>query len=121
MFFFGGYSTILPYLVYLSIVWICILIGVKGDIWKVFHSEKTSEQLLISDDNEAYYNIAYDISSHYKETDNPEKRVIRFIGLPGNHSQRRNKQIQNHSTCTFNHYSFHLESQHLRGPPEILI
>jgi hypothetical protein len=30
MLFFGGFGSVLPYIVYLSAVWICIIIGVRG-------------------------------------------------------------------------------------------
>jgi hypothetical protein len=30
MLFFGGFGSVLPYIVYLSLMWICILIGVRG-------------------------------------------------------------------------------------------
>jgi hypothetical protein len=30
MLFFGSYGSVLPYIVYLSLMWICILIGIRG-------------------------------------------------------------------------------------------
>ena len=122
MFFFGGYSTILPYLVYLSIVWVCILIGVKGDIWKIFNSDEPSEQILISDNGEAYYELAYDISNHHRKTVNSEKRENPFFRQPDNNFFRRNRQlIQGIINPSAGQYSIHLESQFLRGPPEYLL
>jgi hypothetical protein len=35
MFSFGGFSSILPYIVYLSVMWVCILIGASGQMNKL--------------------------------------------------------------------------------------
>jgi hypothetical protein len=36
MFSFGGFSSILPYIGYLSVMWICIIIGVGGQLKNYF-------------------------------------------------------------------------------------
>jgi len=36
MFFFGSISTFLPYLLYISVVWICVLIGFRGQFFPGF-------------------------------------------------------------------------------------
>lgn len=35
MFSFGGFSSILPYIGYLSVMWVCILIGASGQVNKL--------------------------------------------------------------------------------------
>jgi hypothetical protein len=35
MFSFGGFSSIIPYIGYLSVMWVCILIGVSGQYNKI--------------------------------------------------------------------------------------
>ncbi|MBN1598498.1 MAG: hypothetical protein JW894_09405 [Bacteroidales bacterium] len=42
MFFFSGFSTILPYAVYLSLIWICILIGFRGKLLPWHANEQVS-------------------------------------------------------------------------------
>jgi hypothetical protein len=32
MLFFGGFGSVLPYFIYLSLMWICVLIGIRGQI-----------------------------------------------------------------------------------------
>ena len=44
MFFFGSLSTILPYLLYIFIVWICILIGSRSQIFPGLFSSNGTEQ-----------------------------------------------------------------------------
>jgi hypothetical protein len=37
MFFLGGLNSILPYVIYLSLIWICLIIGFTGKIDRMMH------------------------------------------------------------------------------------
>jgi hypothetical protein len=43
MFFFGGFGSIMPYIVYLSLMWICIIIGVRVPFRNVFGFQPAQE------------------------------------------------------------------------------
>jgi hypothetical protein len=48
MFFFGNLSAIFPYLLYIFIVWICILIGSRGQFLNgLFTSKETAHTAII--------------------------------------------------------------------------
>lgn len=52
MFFFGNLSAILPYLLYIFIVWICILIGSRGQLLKGLFTSKETTHTIIADSKE---------------------------------------------------------------------
>ncbi len=43
MVFFGGFGSCFPYLIYLSVIWICVLIGFKGQLSAIFTTNKEAE------------------------------------------------------------------------------
>lgn len=75
MFFLGGFNTIFPHLIYLSLIWAFLLIGLSGKLnlsWadKIFHTE---QQTL----NESAVDEQHDFVSTYiivdANSDNAEK------------------------------------------------
>lgn len=38
MFFLGGFNSVLPYLLYLSLIWIFLIIGLHGKVIAVWHA-----------------------------------------------------------------------------------
>jgi hypothetical protein len=58
MFFFGGFSSVLPYLAYLAIVWVCVLIGIKGDVWKNLNETIDTDQKIIAGISSTVYSEA---------------------------------------------------------------
>lgn len=60
MFFFGSLSTFFPYLIYISVVWICVLIGVRGQFFSGLLSlnqeqkEVTTESKSTFTDNDCF-------------------------------------------------------------------
>ena len=64
MFFFGNLSAILPYLLYIFIVWICILIGSRGQLLHGLFSTKETAQTAVVDlkeisSEENYYIVKF--------------------------------------------------------------
>lgn len=45
MFYFGGFGSVLPYFLYLSVVWICVLIGFRGQFFSFFTSGDETENI----------------------------------------------------------------------------
>jgi hypothetical protein len=45
MFFLGGLNSILPYLLYLSLLWICLIIGFTGNIDRIRHFLKPETEI----------------------------------------------------------------------------
>jgi hypothetical protein len=43
MFFFNGFGSVLPYLIYLSLIWICILFGFGQKIRAIVHPQSVEE------------------------------------------------------------------------------
>jgi hypothetical protein len=43
MLFFGGFGSVLPYIVYLSLMWICILIGVRSQLKSIISFRNPQE------------------------------------------------------------------------------
>lgn len=46
MVFFGGFGSMLPYLIYLSIVWVCVLVGMRSNIASLFRQSTTTELIV---------------------------------------------------------------------------
>ena len=51
MLFFGGFGSMIPYLIYLSIVWICVLVGIRGNITNLFR-QSTDSELVIEENSQ---------------------------------------------------------------------
>ncbi len=68
MFFFGSISTFLPYLIYISVVWICVLIGFRGQFFSNFlpPNQAKAKAIVESNENNAEKNC-YVLS--YKDTE----------------------------------------------------
>jgi hypothetical protein len=50
MFFLGGFNSVLPYLVYLSLLWVLMIIGVQGkisDLWQMHDKESNYEEVSV--------------------------------------------------------------------------
>lgn len=118
MFFFGGYSSILPYLLYLSVVWVCILVGIKGDIWKIFSSEDTSEQLIVANDRGNSYEDVFVIIAGKENISYTEKIFHNNYALPEDLLSVKNDQKLYWNLFTSNwQHAFKISSRSLRGPP----
>ncbi len=119
MLFFGGYSSILPYLLYLSIVWMCIIIGVKGEIWKFVKGDTTSEQVIISDSDDNKDDCAFVISLHERDNPGPEKNNQDLNTNPDKYAFR-NKDIPlpGFKIKPIRQQFVDLNSLSHRGPPE---
>ena len=66
MFFFGSFSTIFPYVIYLSLVWIFVLIGLKADPGSFINSSELANTLISTiDDGQAYTDIDLFLQSRY--------------------------------------------------------
>lgn len=85
MFFFGNISTFLPYLLYISVVWICVLIGFRGHFFTGFLSLNKTENTTTVD---------------LKENNNPENCYI----LNARDEENTDHQIK--SICNKNKYIF---------------
>ena len=118
MLFFGGYSSILPYVLYLSVVWICILVGIKGDIQKIFSNKKMPEYALNADISKSDYDTTYTIPYHDENSSDAQKNVQSALTFLDDNSFELNEYLLSWIAYTFNqrqsdHISFHF----LRGPP----
>lgn len=119
MLFFGGYSSILPYLLYLSVVWICILVGLKGDIGKIFRHEKINKQVLTADIAETGYDNTYIISYHDKSPSETQSKIHSDFVLPEDYSLFRNIFLIARTNIKLNdQYPDHFSILFLRGPPD---
>ena len=119
MLFLGGLNSILPYIIYLSLIWICLIIGFTGKIGgmvhilvpKVVHTDQTSLQPY---DNKVIQYFEYSA----KEKQNPEEIIS--VHEPG--------KMQIPVTTECNLYSSHdpflnvllLNANWFRGPPKAL-
>lgn len=48
MFFLGGFNSVLPYLLYLSLIWIFLIIGLHGKVIAVWHALNPAGQYTVS-------------------------------------------------------------------------
>jgi len=111
MFFFSGFGSLIPYAIYISVVWICVLIGFRSQLFSFFlpgdkpenisvagaGSENTDQKYCILDvnklkdeipDSDANGNSTY---TNYKKADHfitrifmlPD-RIIQNIYVSGN-------------------------------------
>ena len=46
MIFFSSFSSMLPYILYLSVIWLCVLAGFRGNIFHRERMENTSEKTI---------------------------------------------------------------------------
>ena len=68
MFFFGSISTFLPYLIYISVVWICVLIGIRGQIFSTFlSSNKSKNQSVVESKEEITVENCFILNYHNTE------------------------------------------------------
>ncbi len=83
MIFFSSFGSILPYLLYLSVVWLCILIGFRGNLMMREKSqagiEKSADlkQRTISD-HQVYADFQYSDSSEKNNKVVKESALIHF-------------------------------------------
>ena len=82
MFFFGGINSILPFIIYLSLVWICMLIGYSGRVKDItqFLSSGTeyTETHSAPEKNENFY-LIHEIDSRIKKD---QKKIKVSTELP---------------------------------------
>ncbi len=45
MFFFSGFGSLIPYAIYISVVWICVLIGFRSQLFSFFLSGDKPENI----------------------------------------------------------------------------
>jgi hypothetical protein len=122
MLFFGGYSSILPYLLYLSVVWVCVLVGVRGNIWKIFKSADNSEHIIVSSNPGHTYEDVFILSAKAECLHNSEKDLHTNFTLPKKFSiQKNNQQIHWIVFALDWQHAHQISSRSLRGPPEFFV
>lgn len=82
MLFFGGFGSILPYLLYLSVVWICILLGVKGNIRNLVEADSAAEEIFISDGQSNYLTDSYVVTIFENTPTHVLQRLQDFSSIP---------------------------------------
>lgn len=118
MLFFAGYGSILPYLLYLSVVWVCILIGVKGDVWKIFKSADNCEQISISNTSDDNYFDAFILSMSDESYQVKEKNSHSIYTSTGDYLFWKSDHFIRWTVFVSNWQpSFRSSSISLRGPP----
>ncbi len=115
MFFLGSFNSVFPYLLYLSLIWIFILIGIRGkveDLWhgitkERFHAE---EVIVQSKDHQSIYITIQRIQVHQNPT--AEFTPFYFFHVPA---------VCRNGTITYTDISVNNigwdRSFTLRGPP----
>lgn len=65
MFFIGGFNSVIPYVVYLSLIWTFMILSFGGKIAAILHkqSNKESSSKVISKEGEKYYLNCYHYDS----------------------------------------------------------
>ncbi|MGD2033903.1 MAG: hypothetical protein PVF73_02530 [Bacteroidales bacterium] len=57
MFFFSGFSSFFPYILYISAIWVCVLIGFRGRYLTLFSFTKQPESITLNEPAEQYHVI----------------------------------------------------------------
>ena len=119
MFFFGNFSTILPYIVYLSLVWVFILVGFKTNLGSIMPSHVGTDCRIISNEHETivpHNTYIPELKSHAENTSYDQgmlpNQFIFTTEYPGwpLHNQYHDQYLPKAL----------LQDNLQRGPPEIL-
>jgi hypothetical protein len=118
--FFEGFGSVFPYIVYLSIMWICILIGTKGQIKSILglqpSIENKIERVSLKKEN---------LEAVYFFTTSSDKKIA-----AKNEIKENSLHLGNNFTVQNISYAFYIDTSHiygqftdacgLRAPPIIL-
>jgi hypothetical protein len=120
MIFFEGFGSLFPYFIYLSLIWICLIFGFRGQIVEILHltgskNQAISPTTLNSNDNKIFHYYDFTKTVHRNEKTNISLTTSNNFNLVFedncNYYKIKNLPV---CLCTGFFYSFHR-----RGPPSL--
>jgi hypothetical protein len=117
MFFIGGFNSIIPYVIYLSLIWTVVILGFGGRIAAMLHkhpdNELTSTAVISQSGDDQYFNC-YNYSSTDLLQDETSADIPDLTRLPDFPLLSRHIRIRNASPHLPSSVPF---SFLFRGPP----
>jgi hypothetical protein len=85
MFFIGGFNSIIPYVIYLSLIWTFVILSFGGRIAAMLHKQPenqiTSVKVIYKTSGDHYHSCQYNYVKHYQRitiADTPDLQQLSF-------------------------------------------
>lgn len=120
MIFFEGFGSLIPYLVYLSLIWACLLFGFRGQIIEMLHLPGSKIQVISPTSLKNTDAQIFQYYINYRQNIQPEKISNFSTRLKEYHFASEFKRNHFHfryldSNAAADNYNFSFQ----RGPPSI--
>jgi hypothetical protein len=73
MIFFEGFGSLIPYLIYLSLIWICLIFGFRGQLLEILRLPSSKNQVISPASLKTYDSKIFNYFETAKSEHQPEK------------------------------------------------